>query len=205
MVLGSLSRRGAARGPRHARQLPAIAAIGVVFALGFAAGATLAPGPVSRSVAQENASSSAQPPRLQPESITNFPAATRSVATVGSYRAEILSVVDGDTFDARVHIWPGLDVTTKVRLRGIDAPEFKARCGEERQRAEAARDALAGMLGEGGVTIGRVGLDKYGGRVLAEATTPAITNVSAALLAKGLVRPYDGGRRESWCGLASSD
>src|SRR5262245_48856132 len=33
---------------------------------------------------------------------------------------EILRVIDGDTFLAQVHVWPGIDITTKVRLRGID-------------------------------------------------------------------------------------
>jgi len=46
----------------------------------------------------------------------------------------------------------------------------------------------------------RVGLDKYGGRVLADAGTRATSDVAAALLAHGLVRPYAGGRREPWCG-----
>ena len=45
----------------------------------------------------------------------------------------------------------------------------------------------------------RVGLDKYGGRVLADAATRATPDISAAMLAKGLARPYAGGRRDSWC------
>ena len=79
--------------------------------------------------------------------------------------AEVLRVIDGDTFEARVHLWPGLDITTRVRLRGVDAPELKARCAEERVKAEAARDALRTILDQGEVGISRVTLDKYGGRV----------------------------------------
>ena len=37
------------------------------------------------------------------------------------YPAEVIRIIDGDTFEARVRVWPGLDVDTKVRLRGIDA------------------------------------------------------------------------------------
>ena len=33
------------------------------------------------------------------------------------YPANVLYVIDGDTFEARVRIWPGTEVTTKVRLR----------------------------------------------------------------------------------------
>jgi endonuclease YncB( thermonuclease family) len=123
-----------------------------------------------------------------------------SSLTRGAYAADVLGVVDGDTFEARVRLWPGLDVTTKVRLRGIDTPELKARCAEERVKAEAARNALERMLSEGEVVIGSVGLDKYGGRVVAEAATRDTGDVGAALLASGLARPYGGGRRESWCG-----
>ena len=118
---------------------------------------------------------------------------------VGMHPAEVLRVLDGDTFEARVRVWPGLDITTKVRLRGIDAPELKAHCADERSRAEAARDSLKVMLAEGGVAVGHVGLDKYGGRVLADAATRNTPDIGTALLAKGLVRAYGGGHRESWC------
>lgn len=117
----------------------------------------------------------------------------------GSHPAEVLRVNDGDTFEARVQVWPGMQVTTKVRLRGIDAAEFNARCAEEHRLATAARDALQRLLAEGSVTIGQIGLDKYGGRVLATASTRTTPDISEALLKTGLVRPYEGGRRESWC------
>jgi endonuclease YncB( thermonuclease family) len=116
-------------------------------------------------------------------------------APTAIHPAEVLRVIDGDTFEARVHVWPGLDITTKIRLRGIDAPELRARCPQERTMAEAARDALRDMLAEGTVGVSGVTLDKYGGRVVADAGTRSIANVSAQLLAKGLARSYGGGRR----------
>jgi endonuclease YncB( thermonuclease family) len=122
-----------------------------------------------------------------------------AAAVKGAYGAEVLRVIDGDTFEARVHLWPGLAMTTRVRLRGIDAPELNARCPEERSKAVAARDALASMLDDGDLTVLRVGLDKYGGRVIADAATPRTPDVSAALRLRGLVRAYAGGRREGWC------
>ena len=88
-----------------------------------------------------------------------------------AYPAEVIRVIDGDTFEARVHVWPGLDVSTKVRLRNIDAPELHARCAEELAKAQAARAALETMLAAGGVTVSRVGIDKYGGRVDAVVAT----------------------------------
>jgi endonuclease YncB( thermonuclease family) len=130
------------------------------------------------------------------------PAAPTTINTqlaVGMHPAEVLRVLDGDTFEARVRVWPGLDITTKIRLRSIDAPELKAHCADERSRAEAARDALKMMLAEGGVAVSHVGLDKYGGRVLADAATRATPDIGTAMLAKGLARAYGGGHRESWC------
>jgi endonuclease YncB( thermonuclease family) len=106
-----------------------------------------------------------------------------------------LHVLDGDTFEARVYLWPGLNITT----RGIDAPELKARCMEERVKAEAARSAFRAMLDQGQVGITAVTLDKYSGRVLAEASTFSTPNVAVELLNAGYVRPYDGARRETWC------
>ncbi len=76
---------------------------------------------------------------------------------------------------------------------------MRARCKDEQARAQAARDALARLLAEGAVGISGVTLDKYGGRVLAEASTRRTADISAALLQAGLVRSYAGGRREHWC------
>jgi endonuclease YncB( thermonuclease family) len=115
------------------------------------------------------------------------------------YPAEVLRVIDGDTFEARVRLWPGLETVTKIRLRGIDAPELKARCDEERSKALAARDALQTILDQGDVGVSTVTLDKYGGRVVADTSTRATPDVSAALLGAGHARIYAGGRRESWC------
>jgi endonuclease YncB( thermonuclease family) len=116
-----------------------------------------------------------------------------------AYPVDVLGVLDGDTFNARVHAWPGVEIVTKVRLRGIDAPEHRARCDAERVKAQAAHDALAALLGGGDVAVTGVGPDKYGGRVLARASTARVADVAAALLEGGFVRRYSGGRRESWC------
>jgi endonuclease YncB( thermonuclease family) len=123
-----------------------------------------------------------------------------TLAYRAAHPAEIIRVLDGDTFEARVRVWPGLDITTKVRLRGIDAPELRAHCEDERVQAEAARERLQAILAQGQVAIADVTLDKYCGRVVASISTAATPDVSAALLTAGLARRYDGGRRASWCG-----
>jgi endonuclease YncB( thermonuclease family) len=116
-----------------------------------------------------------------------------------SYPAEVLRVIDGDTFEARVRIWSGFEINTRVRLRAIDAPELHARCASEYLKAEAARAALQRILSAGGVTVSQVGPDKYRGRIDAAVATRDTPDVSAALLKGGFARSYDGGRREPWC------
>jgi endonuclease YncB( thermonuclease family) len=162
-----------------ARRVTAI----ITFLLGLLAGATFAPVLADRSAADADGAARRSTPAIR-----------------GAYAAEVLRVIDGDTFEARVHLWPGLDVTTRVRLRGIDAPELHARCPEERRKAEDTRSVLAALLAQGEITVLRVALDKYGGRVLADAATLRTADVSQALLQQGVVRAYAGGRRAGWCG-----
>jgi endonuclease YncB( thermonuclease family) len=115
------------------------------------------------------------------------------------YSVDVIRTIDGDTFEARVHLEPGLDPATRIRLRGIDAPELKASCQQELRMAEAATDALRGLLGDGGVMISNIGPDKYAGRVVADVATRRTGNVSTAMLTTGHVRSYGGGHRNGWC------
>ncbi len=112
---------------------------------------------------------------------------------------DVLYTIDGDTFEARVHLLPGMDLKTRIRLRGIDAPERKGQCAQEVKLAEAASVALRGLLGDDDITIYNIGPDKYPGRVVADVATRRTPNVSAALLASGHVRAYGGGHRNGWC------
>lgn len=111
---------------------------------------------------------------------------------------DVIRTIDGDTFLARVHQPDGRDLVARVRLRGIDAPEMKASCQDELDRAEAAARALRNLLGQGSVTIYNLGSEKYG-RVLADVATKRTADVSAAMLAGGYARSYNGGHRDGWC------
>ena len=117
----------------------------------------------------------------------------------GPVEAIVVEVLDGDTFLAEALVWPGHTVRVNVRIRGIDAPEMKARCGAERIAAERARDALASLFGEDPVAISNISGAKYYGRVLADVTTAEGQGVASVLLGEKLVRPYGGGRRDAWC------
>ncbi len=125
-------------------------------------------------------------------------------AIVGKYElegpvaAEVLRVVDGDTLTVRAHIWIGQELTINVRLSGVNAPEHGGSCKRERELAQAAHRFLAERVEGRPVRLRKIGLDKFGGRVVAIVEDGA-GDLGTALLAARLAVPYDGGARGSWC------
>ncbi len=117
----------------------------------------------------------------------------------GPYAATVIETLDGDSFRAEVAIWPGQRVRVIVRIRGVDAPEMRGRCSSERQRALAARDFLAGQLGDTPITLANIGGGKYYGRVLADVRLGNGGDAANLLLERQLARPYRGGARHGWC------
>ncbi len=144
----------------------------------------------------------------------------------GPLPARVVSVIDGDTLEVRVHIWLGQNLDTRVRLAGIDAPELKGKCDREKDLARRARayilarlnaaGADAGGADAGGIESGgtaaeaavirlrEVRYGKFAGRVIARVETLDGADLGQGLIAAGLARPYDGRRRISWCGKAGT-
>lgn len=120
---------------------------------------------------------------------------------MGAYRAQVLNVIDGDTVEARVHVWMGQEVLTRIRLKDIDAPEMTGACGAERELALASRNRVAALVGSTDILLMDVKPDKYFGRVVARIVGTDGRDVGNLLLEEGLARPYRGGRREAWCPL----
>lgn len=122
----------------------------------------------------------------------------------GPYLARVLRVLDGDTFSARIAVWPGHEVVTLVRLRGIDTPEMKGRCRRENRLAREAKKTLSEILRSGAVSLRDIGTGKYAGRIIARVyVTPvrstAAEDAGAMLLAGGYARRYTRGKRGGWC------
>ncbi|MCH7943550.1 MAG: nuclease [Proteobacteria bacterium] len=117
----------------------------------------------------------------------------------GPVSAVVLRVIDGDTIAIRARIWIGQSVETKVRIAGVDTPELRGGCALEIELAIAARDLVVSVLGDQPATLRDVRYDKYGGRVLARVENNDGEDIAALLIAAGLGRPYDGGKRRPWC------
>ena len=119
-------------------------------------------------------------------------------ALAGPVSAVVERVVDGDTIDVRARIWLGQSLTVRVRIEGVDAPETRSECADERRLAITARDFLTRRLLNREITLLHVVYDKFGGRVRAD-ISDSDGDIAQALLAAGLARPYHGERREHWC------
>ena len=116
----------------------------------------------------------------------------------GPFPFELVEVIDGDTFRARVDIWLGQSVTVKVRLQGVDTPEMNGKCAAEKKLARQAKAFAENWLKTNQVQLVNVHYGTYAGRVLATAQIKNGDSLSAALLAENLAKPYRG-RRAKWC------
>lgn len=99
-------------------------------------------------------------------------------------------VVDGDTF------WLGRQ---KIRIADIDAPELTPpRCAHERELGEAAKHRLRALLNAGPFSLvaGSRDEDPFGRKL--RTVVRAGRSIGERMVAEGLVRRWDGGRR-SWC------
>ncbi len=131
-------------------------------------------------------------------------AAVAAETFVGPVSASVVEVIDGDTLAVKAKVWLGVEVSSRVRIRGIDTPELHSGCAAEKAMAEQARQRLARIAG-GTVSLANIMDDKYGGRVDADVANAAGIDLKTAMLATGLAHPYDGkGARVDWCPVAST-
>jgi len=81
------------------------------------------------------------------------------------YKARVTRVIDGDTFEAAIEMWPEITILTKVRVFGVDTPELKSKDVEESKRAFIARRFTADQVLSMSVELVVHGKDSFG-RVL---------------------------------------
>ena len=112
---------------------------------------------------------------------------------------EVVSVYDADTLRVRVNAWPPLiGDNMPVRVLGIDAPEIRGKCEDEKVKARAARDyAASALLGASRVELRNIRRGKYF-RLLADVFVDGVS-LADELVKAGHARGYDGGGRSGWC------
>ena len=135
----------------------------------------------------------------------------------GPFPAEIITVIDGDTIQARIVIWLDQLVTVKVRLQGVDTPEINGKCAQERALAQQAKTFAETWLANArahpnrssdkqnrskkiidkAIMLINVQYGKYAGRVVADIQNRQGETLSAALIEAGLAQPY--GVPAKWC------
>lgn len=71
--------------------------------------------------------------------------ADTSTCPVPRYRAEVVRVIDGDTYVMRLALGLEVEVVTTVRLAVVDTPEMR---GEQRPRGEAAKSFVEDWFAE---------------------------------------------------------
>ncbi|RME56707.1 thermonuclease family protein [Candidatus Parcubacteria bacterium] len=113
------------------------------------------------------------------------------------YEAKVAGVYDGDSIKLSEPImWPIYD----IRVRGVDTPEigWRAQCPEEAKKAEEAKEFVIKHLASAEkIILSHIGEGKYG-RLVARVEVDE-QDLAQLLIEAGLGRPYNGGKRESWC------
>ena len=134
------------------------------------------------------------------------PARGEGITHAGPYDATLIRVVDGDTLEMRVEVWPGLVAEVFVRVRGIDAPDVpNDGCAEgvafEREVDEWVEATLAGQR----LRLEAVSKGSFAGRVVADVMrSPGERwfSLGDALLRRGYAVPFEEGADPPWCLLA---
>lgn len=129
-----------------------------------------------------------------------------AVHAAGDRQAErylwaVVGIKDGDTIAVEIPGLPPALNPVAIRLRGVDTPESggRAKCATERKLAQRATGFTKLAIKRGRrIEFARPDWDKYGGRIDAEVWIDGVS-LADQLIAAGLARAYDGGKRDGWC------
>jgi micrococcal nuclease len=100
---------------------------------------------------------------------------------------KVVKVYDGDSI-----LVQGLDLTLKIRMVGIDAPETGGRNNPGQPYSRKSHQYLSRLIANRSVTLKTYGLGGYN-RILAEVFTGG-TNINLKMVEMGLAEVYQGSR-----------
>ena len=111
----------------------------------------------------------------------------------------VIFVIDGDTFRVDIRGWPAVaGENIPVRVYGVDTPEIRGQCDEEKERAVQAREYVEDLLFQAQrIELYNLKRDKYF-RLAAYVDIDGL-DLTSVLIESGHGRPYSGGTRLGWC------
>lgn len=128
------------------------------------------------------------------------PYVAQAAQTYGPYNAEVVRIIDGDTVELRVAIWPNLAQQISLRLDGVNTPEKRRAPACEKALAKKATEFTRQFIGDAEtIRLYDVRLGKYAGRALGRIEVIGKGFLGPALIAAGHAREYHGGARHPWC------
>lgn len=107
---------------------------------------------------------------------------------------------DGDTLTVDIPgLLPIFGYHIKVRVKGIDTPEIKGKCEQERKLARKARMLTRRLCVGRKIELRNCERGKYF-RLVCDVVCQG-RNLASYLLDQRVARPYRGGKRKGWCSL----
>jgi micrococcal nuclease len=115
--------------------------------------------------------------------------------------SSVTSIYDGDTLTVSIggaNCPAILCERIPVRINGIDAPEMRGKCDQEKAQAKTARQFLVDRIHAGKtIELRNAARDKYF-RLRADVWIDG-ASIGPVMIEKGIARRYGGGRRGGWC------
>ena len=106
---------------------------------------------------------------------------------------------DGDTCYVISKTLPESLRNMSIRILGIDTPEIRADCPEEKELALQGRVFANDMFRNAdNIEFHNLKWDKYGGRILADVYIDGVS-YKDEIIEAGLAREYYGGKKIGWC------
>ena len=106
---------------------------------------------------------------------------------------------DGDTCYVAAKTLPKSLRNMSIRILGIDTPEIRADCPEEKDLALQGRAFANDMFKNAdNIEFRNLKWDKYGGRILADVYIDGMS-YKHEIIEAGLAREYYGGKKLGWC------
>jgi len=113
--------------------------------------------------------------------------------------SRVVSIYDADTFRVDISGWPPIiGSNMPIRVLGVDAPEIRGKCADEKIKARIAKEVTVNALHNAQIIeLRNIKRGKYF-RLLADIYLDG-KSLASLLISTGHARPYDGGKRAGWC------